>query len=209
MKYVNELTERYGALKPIECEIEKAVSAVVNSYKNGGKVLLCGNGGSASDCDHVAGELLKGFLMKREPVGEELESLKLALGEDAPKLQRGIPAIPLPQLSGVLSAFANDVDPSLVYAQLVYALGRAGDVLFAFSTSGNSVNVDKAVRCAKALGITVITMTGESGGKIAGYADIAIKAPEKETFKVQEYHLPIYHAICSEAEKSLFGKGDK
>ncbi len=205
MKHVNELTERYEALRAIKGEIEYAVTAVVNAYKNGGKVLLLGNGGSASDCDHVAGELLKGFLMKREPQGEELSLLTGALGEDAAKLQRGIPAIPIPQLSGVLSAFANDVDPSLVYAQLVYALGKAGDVLLAFSTSGNSENVFKAVRCARALGITVITMTGESGGKISGYADIAIRAPERETFKVQEYHLPIYHAICSEAEEELFG----
>ena len=127
MKYVNELIERYGALSSIKADVEAAVNAVIKSYKDGGKVLLCGNGGSASDSDHVAGELLKGFLSKRVPVGEELTRLTAELGEDAVKLQRGIPAIPLPQLSGVLSAFANDVDPSLVFAQLVYALGNEKD----------------------------------------------------------------------------------
>ena len=205
MKYVNELTERYPALSPLKSDIETAVEEIVKSYKNGGKVLLCGNGGSASDSDHVAGELLKGFLMKREPIGDELISLEAELSEDAVKLQRGIPAIPLPQLSGVLSAFANDVDPSLVYAQLVYALGRKGDILIAFSTSGNSANVVKAAKCARAIGVFVITLTGESGGKLKALSDVSLRAPETETFKVQEYHLPIYHAICAEVENVLFG----
>jgi len=205
MKYVNELVERYSALTPIKADVEAAVEKIVESYKKGGKVLLCGNGGSASDSDHVAGELLKGFLMKREPIGEELDALKTELSEDAVKLQRGIPAIPLPQLSGVLSAFANDVDPSLVYAQLVYALGNKNDVLMAFSTSGNSVNIVKAAKCARAKGILVISLTGEKGGKLLGESDICLRAPDSETFKVQEYHLPIYHAICAEVEYELFG----
>ena len=204
MKYVSELVERYAALSPIKADIEAAVEKIIESYKNGGKVLLCGNGGSASDSDHVAGELLKGFLSKRVPVGEELSRLENQLSEDAIKLQRGIPAIPLPQLSGVLSAFANDVDPSLVYAQLVYALGKKGDVLVAFSTSGNSANVVKAAKCARALGIFVISMTGKSGGKLLECSDICLRAPEAETFKIQEYHLPIYHAICAEVEYELF-----
>ena len=204
MKYVSELVERYAALSPIKADIEAAVEKIIESYKNGGKVLLCGNGGSASDSDHVAGELLKGFLSKRVPVGEELSRLENQLSEDAIKLQRGIPAIPLPQLSGVLSAFTNDVDPSLVYAQLVYALGKKGDVLVAFSTSGNSANVVKAAKCARALGIFVIAMTGKSGGKLLECSDICLRAPEAETFKIQEYHLPIYHAICAEVEYELF-----
>ena len=206
MKYVNELTERYTALLPIKADIEAAVEKIVESYKNGGKVLLCGNGGSASDSDHVAGELLKGFLSKRNPVGEELSSLSRELGEDAVKLQRGIPAIPLPQLSGVLSAFANDVDPSLVYAQLVYALGNEKDILVAFSTSGNSANIVKAAKCARAKGIFVISLTGQGGGKLLSESDICLRAPECETFKIQEYHLPIYHAICAEVEYELFGE---
>ena len=208
MKYVNELVERYNALDSIKADIELAVEKSIESYKNGGKVLLCGNGGSASDSDHVAGELLKGFLMKREPVGKELDALRDELFDDAIKLQRGIPAIPLPQLSGVLSAFANDVDPSLVFAQLVFALGNNKDILIAFSTSGNSANIVKAAKCAKAKGIFVISLTGEKGGKLLEVSDICLRAPECETFKVQEYHLPIYHAICAEVEYELFGKGE-
>ena len=205
MKYVELLTERYPALLSMKADIENAIEKIVESYKNGGKVLLCGNGGSASDSDHVAGELLKGFLSKRTPAEDELKSLEKHLADDAVKLQRGIPAIPLPQLSGVLSAFANDVDPSLVYAQLVYALGKEGDVLIAFSTSGNSVNVLKAAKCAAARNIFVISLTGCDGGKLRADSDICLAAPEKETFKVQEYHLPIYHAICAEVENILFG----
>ena len=205
---VKELIERYGALDFMADDIEAAIEKIVECCKAGGKVLLCGNGGSASDSDHVAGELLKGFLLKREPKGEELTKLEAELSSDAKKLQRGIPAIPLPQLSGVLSAFANDVDPSLVYAQLTYALGKRGDVIILFSTSGNSVNVVKAAKCARALGIFVISLTGESGGMLKGLSDICLAAPEKETFKVQEYHLPIYHAICAEAEAILFGENE-
>lgn len=208
MNKVKELTERYSALSFMKADVEAAVEKIVECYKGGGKVLLCGNGGSASDSDHVAGELLKGFLLKREPVGEELTKLEGELSSDAKKLQRGIPAIPLPQLSGVLSAFANDVDPSLVYAQLTYALGKPGDVIILFSTSGNSVNVVKAAKCARALGIFVISLTGESGGMLKDLSDICLRAPEKETFKVQEYHLPIYHAICAAAEHILFGENE-
>lgn len=205
MKFVDELTERYAALLPIKADISAAIEKIVESYRAGGKILIAGNGGSASDSDHIAGELIKGFLSKRTPNGEELLSLKAELSEDAEKLQRGICAIPLPQLSGVLSAFANDVDPSLVYAQLTYALGKKGDILIAISTSGNSVNTLKAAKCAKALGLTVISLTGESGGALLSASDICLRAPEKETFKVQEYHLPIYHAICAEVENILFG----
>ncbi len=205
MKFVDELTERYAALLPIKADISAAIEKIVESYRAGGKILIAGNGGSASDSDHIAGELIKGFLSKRTPKGEELLSLKAELSEDAEKLQRGICAIPLPQLSGVLSAFANDVDPSLVYAQLTYALGKKGDILIAISTSGNSVNTLKAAKCAKALGLTVISLTGESGGALLSASDICLRAPEKETFKVQEYHLPIYHAICAEVENILFG----
>ena len=205
MKFVDELTERYAALLPIKADICAAVEKILAAYKAGGKILIAGNGGSASDSDHIAGELIKGFLSKRVPAGEELSALEAELGEEAVKLQRGISAIPLPQLSGVLSAFANDVDPSLVYAQLTYALGKKGDVLIAISTSGNSVNTLKAAKCARALGMTVISLTGESGGALLGVSDICLRAPEKETFKVQEYHLPIYHAICAEVENILFG----
>ena len=167
--------------------------------------MLCGNGGSAADCEHIAGELLKGFLMKRTPFGEELSALEDQLGSDAALLQRGVCAIPIPSISGAVSAFNNDVDASLTYAQAVYAMGRKGDVVFLLSTSGNSANVVKACKAAKALGITTVAMTGRGGGALGKLADIVISSPESETFKVQEHHLPIYHAICAEVEERLFG----
>ncbi len=204
MNYVKNMVERYPALASCEREVTLAVSLVTECCRSGGKLLLLGNGGSAADAEHISGELLKGFLSKRPPVGEELDLLSEALGEDARKLQRGIPAIPLTSLTSVLSAFANDVSPELVYAQLVFALGKPADVVIGLSTSGNSKNVVAALKTAKAMGIKTVAMTGVSGGELADIADIVIKAPETETYKVQEYHLPIYHAICAEAEKILF-----
>ena len=207
MNYVDNIKERYPALAPITGDIEAAVNAIVDCYKNGGKIMLCGNGGSAADSEHISGELLKGFMSLRQPTEEERARLSAALGDDeaAGKLQRGIPAIPLTSLSASLSAFANDVEPSLVFAQLVFALGKAGDILICLSTSGNSKNVVNAARVASAQGINVISLTGCSDSKLSEISRITIKAPEKETYKVQEYHLPIYHAICAEAERILFG----
>ena len=208
MNYVNDLIERYSSLKDIKNDVNAAVAAVVDTYRAGGKILLCGNGGSAADCEHVAGELLKGFMLRRESRGDELSRLKEALGDKAGMLQQGIAAIPLPSISGAVTAFANDVDPSLVFAQMVYALGRDTDLLIAFSTSGNSENVVSAVKCAGALGIKTLSLTGASGGRLAEISDICIRVPESETYKIQEYHLPVYHAICAEAERILFGKGE-
>lgn len=202
---ISELVTRYPALSACENDVRVASDALIDCYIKGGKILLAGNGGSSSDCEHVAGELLKGFMKKREPYGEELSILSSHLGEEnAKKLQGGVPTIPLPSLTGVMTAFANDVDPKLVYAQLVYALGKKSDVLIAFSTSGNSENVVWAVKAARALGIFTVALTGKSGGKLKDAADVTIKAPETETYKVQEYHLPIYHAICSYVEEKLF-----
>lgn len=204
--YIDELAERYPELASLKSNIKEATDIIVECYNRGGKVLICGNGGSAADAEHISGELLKGFVLKRTPDGEELKRLEDVLGDDAKKLQRGIPAIPLTSLTSVLSAFANDVDPVLVYAQLVYALGKASDVLVCLSTSGNSKNVVEAARTAAALGISTVALTGESESKLSEICDVTINAPEHETFKVQEYHLPIYHAICAEVERILFDK---
>ena len=206
MNYLDNLTVRYPELAPLKEKIGLAVDMIIESYKRGGKVLLCGNGGSAADSEHISGELLKGFMELRRPEGEELAALTEALGEDAPKLQRGVAAVPLTSLSASLSAFANDVDPELVFAQLTYALGKKEDVLICLSTSGNSKNVVKAAKVAKALGIKTIGMSGEGGGAFLSICDVTINAPSRETYKVQEYHLPIYHAICAEVERILFVK---
>ncbi len=206
MKHVDYLIERMPELSDTKSAIEAAVNALLASYRAGGKVLLLGNGGSAADCEHIAGELLKGFLLRRTPCGEELDRLTAALGEeDAKLLQRGIPAVALTAMSGIATAFANDVSPELLFAQEVYALGKAGDVVIGLTTSGNSRNVVRALKTARALGLTAIALTGEGGGACRDCADILIAAPARETYRVQEYHLPIYHAICAEVEAQLFG----
>ena len=203
--YMDNLVMRYPALASIRSDIEAATAAVLESYHKGGKVLLCGNGGSCADSEHVAGELLKGFMIKREPTEDELSALTKYIDvESAKKLQRAIPAIPLPSITGTLSAFANDVDPSLMYAQTTLALGNKKDVIICISTSGNAKNVFAAANTAKALGITVIGLTGENGGKLKDIADICIRVPENETFKIQECHLPIYHVICAAVEENFF-----
>ena len=202
------LVERIPALAVCRADIERATDLLFDCYKNKGTILLCGNGGSAADSEHISGELLKGFLMRRTPDDATIEKIGAHLGscEMAAKLQGGIPAIPLTSLSSVLSAFANDVDPELVFGQLVYAFGRENDAFLGLSTSGNSKNVVVAAQIAKAIGIPAIAMTGESGGKLKDICDVTIKVPACETYLVQEYHLPVYHAICAELEERAFGK---
>ena len=207
MKHVDLLIERYPALADCRDAIEQAIIAILDSHRKGGKILLCGNGGSAADSSHIAGELVKGFLLKREPTGAELSRLESVeeLKPYAKDLQGGMCAISLPDQGAVLSAYINDCKPEAVYAQLVYAMGRAGDVCLGMSTSGNSKNVVLAIACAKAQGITTVGLTGQGGGKMAALCDILIPVPETETFKIQELHLPVYHAICAQVEEELFG----
>ena len=205
---LNELLTRYPTLTACEDAIVAARDAIIDCYEKGCKVLLCGNGGSCADCDHIVGELMKGFLKKRPLSEERRAKMKAAspdLSEDVlAKLQTGLPAVSLPAITGLNSAFCNDVDPELIYAQSVLGLAKTGDILIALSTSGNAKNVAHAVAVAKALGVTVIGMTGECGGKLAASADICIRVPEKETFKVQELHLPVYHYLCAAVEAHFF-----
>ena len=212
-KMLIELIERYPSLAHISEEIKKAADMLCYAAERGGKILVCGNGGSSADADHIVGELMKGFLLKREMPPSDKEKFKAALGDDATpfveKLQQGIPAISLSAQTAISSAFINDVDPDLIYAQMVYGYGKPGDVLLAISTSGNSKNVVNALLCAKSMGLCTIALTGKSDSKISANADCTIKAPEEETFKVQELHLPIYHYLCAAAENYLFGKQNK
>lgn len=205
---LNELIERYPALSEIKDDIAKATEEIIACYENGGKVLLCGNGGSCADCDHIAGELMKGFLKKRPlsvPKKEELTNNEPSLDDEfLSKLQCGLPAVSLPSMTAPNSAFANDVDPDLIYAQGVLALGKAGDVLIGISTSGNSKNVCAAAKIAKATYCKVIGLTGCKGGELKEYADVCICVPESETFKIQELHLPVYHCICAMVEEYFF-----
>ena len=205
---LNELLMRYPELKECKEEIEKAASTLIDCYENGGKLLICGNGGSCADGDHIVGELMKGFLKVR-PLSEDKKAEMKAncpLIDDTTlsRLQGGLPAIALPSIAGLNSAFCNDVDPELIYAQSLMSLGNKGDILLALSTSGNSKNVYAATKIAKGLGLTVIGLSGKTGGKLKEISDICICAPETETFKIQELHLPIYHYICAKVEEHFF-----
>ncbi len=204
----NELIERYPALTACEAEIDRTVDALIACYARGGKLLVCGNGGSGADADHIVGELAKGFLKKRPLSDAKRADMKARFGgisdEVLDKLQGGLPAISLGAFSALNSAFCNDVDPELVYAQAVMALGGAGDVFFGISTSGNAKNVAAAAAVAKALGLFVIGLSGEHGGTLRELADVCICVPERETYKVQELHLPVYHHVCAAVEEHFF-----
>ena len=205
---ITESLNRYPSLFECKAEIENAAKAIIDCYEKGGKLLLCGNGGSCADCEHIVGELMKGFLKKR-PLSESKrakmkDKCDLVDDELLNKLQGGLPAIAIPSITALNSAFCNDVDPELVYAQPLMALVKENDILIGISTSGNSKNIFGAVKVAKALGIKVIGLTGKTGGKLKDTADICICAPETETFKIQELHLPIYHYLCAAVEKHFF-----
>ena len=208
MKNLEILIERYPVLAVCKDDVKKAIDVMAAAYENGAKVLLCGNGGSCADCDHIVGELMKGFLKKR-PMSEdkkaEMMNACADLDEDLlSKLQCGLPAVSLPSITALGSAFNNDVDPELTYAQAAFALGKRGDVFVGLSTSGNAKNVFAAAKVAKSMGMTVISFTGMGGGKLATVADVAIKVPETETYKIQELHLPVYHTICADVEEYFF-----
>jgi D-sedoheptulose 7-phosphate isomerase len=204
---LNNLIECYPKLECCKNSIIKAKDAIIECYERGGKLILCGNGGSSADCDHISGELMKGFLQKRPLSETRRASMKNMCTEisDATleKLQDALPAIPLPSLTALNTAFCNDVAPELIYAQGVLALASKGDTLLAISTSGNSKNIIEAAKVAKALGVTVISLTG-CGGILSNLSHINISVPERETHRVQELHIPIYHYICAAVEKHFF-----
>lgn len=203
----DELFVRYPALDGCRADVMKAFELMLATYRAGGKVLVCGNGGSASDAEHIVGELLKKFKKHRDIPADVRAKLE-ATGPDgaalAAKLEGSLAAVTLLSQSGILTAFANDVGWDEAYAQQLLGLGRAGDTLIAISTSGNSRNCVYAALVAKTLGVSVISLTGAGGGRLAGLADAAIRAPETETYKIQEHHLPIYHALCAMLEEELF-----
>lgn len=207
--FIKEMTGRYPQLIIVEEEIQKAAECMTACYKNGGKILICGNGGSCSDAGHIVGELMKGFEHKR-PLSESLKKKLIAAGGErgehmAEKLQRGLPAISLADHSSLISAIANDTDPDLVYAQQVIGYGNEGDVLIGISTSGNAQNVLDAMLTARAMNMPVIGLTGETGGKMKQSCDILINVPGKRTCLIQELMLPVYHTLCLTVEDALFG----
>lgn len=211
MEHLDTLIGRYPALAPIRGDIEAGFRLLSDAYRAGGKLLVAGNGGSCADADHIVGELMKGFVLPR-PVGadlaERLRALDPVRGDLlARRLQGGLPAIALTQHPALSTAYMNDIDggSALVFAQQAYVLGQAGDVLLGISTSGNSENVLAAALVARARGMRVLALVGQGGGRLAEMADVAIRVPATETYQIQEYHLPVYHALCLMLEKEFFG----
>lgn len=207
--HLNHLIERYPKLDTCREEIKQAYEIMETAYCSGRKLLVCGNGGSASDSEHIVGELMKEFKLKRKVFGEQaiaLKSIDPELGEVlAENLQGALPAISLTGHSSLQTAFMNDAVPELVFAQQVNGYGKPGDVYLGISTSGNSKNVLYAAVNAKAKGLHVIGLTGTNENKLMKYADVCIRVPETETYKIQELHLPVYHCLCLMLEEKFFG----
>ena len=208
-KHINLLIERYPKLELIKQDIINAYLVLEECYEHDGKLLIAGNGGSAADSEHMAGELMKRFKIPRPVTAEMVERLKAVDAERgselARNLERGLTAIPLVAHEALTTAYINDVDGLGVFAQQLFGYGRRGDVFLGISTSGNSKNVMSATVVARAMGIKVIGLTGANGGELASVADVAIKVPETETFMIQELHLPVYHCLCLMLEDRFFG----
>ena len=205
---LKELMERYPVLMPVKEDIFKTYEILRDAFLQDGTLLIAGNGGSCADSEHIVGELMKGFVKKRLVSAEIEAALKTVdpqMGAElSEKLQQGLPAIALTGHAGLTTAFMNDVDGSMTYAEQVLGYGKEGDVFLGISTSGNSKNVLYAAVTAKAKGLKVIGLLGRDGGRIRGYSDTAIVVPEQETFKIQELHLPVYHALCLMLEEYFF-----
>ena len=208
-KHLDLLVRRYPSLDACKEGVEKAFRILEECYTHDGKLLIAGNGGSAADSEHIAGELMKRFKTPR-PVpaifAEKLRETDPVRGPELAKnLEQGLMAIPLVAHEALSTAYINDVDGLGVFAQQLYGFGRPGDVFLGISTSGNSKNVMSATVVARALGLKVIGLTGARGGELASVADVAIRVPETETFMIQELHLPVYHCLCLMLEERFFG----
>ncbi len=202
MENLSQLIERYPLLASCENEIKQTTDLIIKTFENGNRLYICGNGGSAADADHIVGELMKGFLKKRPLTAEQtakFDDKQLAAG-----LMQGLSAVSLHSQAAFLTAFLNDEDPSLLYAQALYALGKKDDVLLAISTSGNSQNVVNAAKVARAIGCKVISLVGSKECKLDILSDIIIHVDHTETYRIQELHLPIYHYLCATVEDYFF-----
>lgn len=208
-RHLDLLFDRYPQLMNCKEDIEKAYLILEECYENDHKLLIAGNGGSAADSEHIAGELMKRFKIQRpipSDFAKKLKEIDQMRGEHlANNLERGLMAIPLVAHEALTTAYINDVDGLGVFAQQLYGFARLGDVFLGISTSGNSKNVMSAAVVAKALGIKVIGLTGESGGELVKMADVTIRVPETETYMIQELHLPVYHCLCLMLEDRFFG----
>ena len=210
MRHIDLLMERYPSLESAKNDIVAAYLLLEESYKNGGKLLVAGNGGSAADAEHIVGELMKGFKLPRKPEAdfaeklvEENQELGSVLAEN---LQGALPAIALDGHPALSTAYMNDCEPLLCFAQQVNGYGKSGDVFLGISTSGNSKNVLYAATTAHAKGMKVIGLTGAKDSKLKDMSDVCIKAPQTETYMIQELHLPIYHCLCLMLEDKFFAE---
>lgn len=208
MKHIDLLLERYPSLETAKEDIIEAYLLLEESYENGGKLLVAGNGGSAADAEHIVGELMKGFKMPRKPEADFAEKLvaeNRELGSVlAENLQGALPAIALDGHPALSTAYMNDCEPLLCFAQQVNGYGKVGDVFLGISTSGNSKNVLYAATTAHVKGMKVIGLTGTKDSKLKDMSDVCIKAPQTETYMIQELHLPIYHCLCLMLEDKFF-----
>ena len=206
---LDRLIERYPALAECRDDLRAVRDLLAATFRTGGKLLLCGNGGSASDCEHIVGELMKGFLKRRPLPAAEAERIVAVGGADvggeiAERLQGALPAVALTSSVALGSAVSNDVHGDMIYAQQVHGLGRPGDALLGISTSGNARNVLHACVVARARGMRTILLTGRTGGSLRAHADVAIRVPADNVVEIQEFHLPVYHALCLELEEAFF-----
>ena len=206
---LQQLMVRYPQLQVCRQAMKNAYERLEETFQHGGKLLVCGNGGSASDAEHIVGELMKEFKLKREVFKDQAEAMQRIDSELgavlAKHLQGALPAIALTGHSSLTTAFMNDSNPELIFAQQVNGYGKVGDVLWGISTSGNSRNVLYAAVAAKAKGLKVIGLTGQKESRLSQLADVCIKVPETETYKIQELHLPVYHCLCMMLEENFFG----
>ena len=207
-KELEILKARYPQLEQCMDDIQKAFDVLHECYAKGRKLLVCGNGGSAADSEHIVGELMKEFRLKRKVFASQAEAMKdihPEMGQFlAENLQGALPAIALTGHSALSTAFMNDAESVLVFAQQVNGYGKPGDVFMGISTSGNSANVVYAAITAKARGLKVIGLTGEKESKLSALADVCIRVPETETYRIQELHLPVYHCLCLMLEECFF-----
>jgi D-sedoheptulose 7-phosphate isomerase len=207
---IADLLARYPGLAVVEPDVRSALDVLIRCFEGGRKLLVCGNGGSCADADHIVGELVKGFLHPRPLSEPRRAAVARELPEDgaelADALQQGLPAINLAAHASLLTAFGNDVRADYAFAQQVLAYGSEGDVLLGISTSGNARNVALAVGVARGLGLTTIGLTGGTGGRLRGACDVCIVVPRDSTPEIQELHLPLYHALCAGVEARLFGR---
>lgn len=209
-RFLDLMTERYPALSCCRDSVLKAYYIMEEVFSTGGILFTCGNGGSQADSDHIVGELSKGFLLKRELSADQISSFSKNLGEDASelcsKLQNGLRAMNLSSQPALATAYLNDVDPSMVLAQELFAMARKGDAVLGITTSGNAKNVLNTFKTAGGIGVKRILLTGNRHGICEKYADCVIDVPESETFRVQELHLPVYHTLCMMIEDHFYGK---